>query len=132
MFSLLCLCTWCQGWRCENCKKPGAEINTHLLKPVRYGDGIARVVSSGYFLFKQHHWKTTGQVYLRIYNTNHTVYNISHLFFPRIFTAQSSAYGQISWPTPWPIPTRESEVIKSIASVNMPQIHQNFETVLTP
>ncbi|XP_017312739.1 fibronectin 1b isoform X2 [Ictalurus punctatus] len=32
-----------QGWRCENCKKPGTEINTHLLKPVRYGDGIAKV-----------------------------------------------------------------------------------------
>ncbi|MCI4393535.1 hypothetical protein PGIGA_G00158520 [Pangasianodon gigas] len=42
----ICTCTCYggqQGWRCENCKKPGTEINTHLLRPVRYGDGIAKV-----------------------------------------------------------------------------------------
>ncbi|XP_060716206.1 fibronectin 1b isoform X3 [Tachysurus vachellii] len=42
----ICTCTCYggqQGWRCENCRKPGTEINAHLLKPVRYGDGIAKV-----------------------------------------------------------------------------------------
>ncbi|XP_027012423.2 fibronectin 1b isoform X2 [Tachysurus fulvidraco] len=42
----ICTCTCYggqQGWRCENCRKPGTEINTHMLKPVRYGDGIAKV-----------------------------------------------------------------------------------------
>ncbi|TSK17743.1 Fibronectin [Bagarius yarrelli] len=42
----ICTCTCYggqQGWRCENCKKPGTEINTQMLRPVRYGDGIAKV-----------------------------------------------------------------------------------------
>lgn len=47
--SLTCVRTCYQGWRCENCKKPGTEINTQLLKPVRYGDGISKVVSSDVF-----------------------------------------------------------------------------------
>lgn len=47
--SLKCVRNCYQGWRCENCKKPGTEINTQLLKPVRYGDGIAKVVSSDFF-----------------------------------------------------------------------------------
>ncbi|XP_060754440.1 fibronectin 1b isoform X2 [Neoarius graeffei] len=39
----ICTCTCYggqQGWRCENCKKPGTEIST---QQVRYGDGIAKV-----------------------------------------------------------------------------------------
>ncbi|KAJ8004034.1 hypothetical protein DPEC_G00154600 [Dallia pectoralis] len=27
-----------QGWRCENCRRPGAELDSSLLQPVRYAD----------------------------------------------------------------------------------------------
>ncbi|XP_030636812.1 fibronectin 1b [Chanos chanos] len=50
----ICTCT-ChggqQGWRCENCKRPGAEVNADLLQPVRsdvftrYRDSTVRKVN---------------------------------------------------------------------------------------
>uniref|UniRef100_A0AAR2KB67 Fibronectin n=1 Tax=Pygocentrus nattereri TaxID=42514 RepID=A0AAR2KB67_PYGNA len=50
----ICTCTCYggqQGWRCENCRRPGAEVDAGLLKPVhsdtysRYRDGTVRKVN---------------------------------------------------------------------------------------
>lgn len=45
------LCTSCQGWRCENCRRPGADVDDSLVQPVRYtNDKLRKLVSRIVFL----------------------------------------------------------------------------------
>ncbi len=70
-----CICAAPQGWRCENCRRPGAEISSDLLKPVRLNTG-QRMVSIGFYSckhFKRQKSYIFGKCALIIYSRGHQV-----------------------------------------------------------